>query len=100
MNRTANICIDCQNACGGCSWSAWDNDADRPRYEPVPGWTAKRVLLNLGDADGGPRFVYTYQITACPQFVPDPPRKRRPSDRYALTEEQSRLFLARMRRCP
>ena len=97
MSKQANICIDCQNACGGCSWSEWDSDNGRPRFEPVPGWTAKRVLLNLGYADGKPRLVDTYEITACPQFVPDPPRQRRPSDRYELTEEQSLLFLARMK---
>ena len=67
-NQCANICIDCKNACGGCSWSEWDSVTDKPRYEPVPGWTAERVLLKLGHRNGKPVVVHTYHITACPQF--------------------------------
>ena len=76
QNKT-NICIDCQKACGGCSWSEIDPETERPRFEPVPGWTARKVVLNTGFDGRSNRkvFVETYHITACPQFVPDPPRK-------------------------
>ena len=69
-----NICIDCKNACGGCSWSA-SAPGGELLFQPVPGWTAERVLLYLGKTPKGPRFCHTYHITACPQFVSDPPRK-------------------------
>lgn len=62
-DRGANICFDCDRACGGCSWSEVDLETKRTRFEPVPGWTAKKVLLH-GDQ--------TYHITACPLFKPDP----------------------------
>ena len=75
--KKTNICFDCKNACGGCSWSAIDPETEQIRYEPVPGWTAERVVLNLGDYDGKHRRCYTYHITACPQYDPDYPQERR-----------------------
>ena len=60
-----NICADCDNACGGCSWSARDPETNKIRYEPIPGWTAAvSILPPSGDA----KEVRTYHITACPQF--------------------------------
>ena len=70
-----NICFRCQNACGGCSWSEIDPDTKKPRYEPVPGWTAKKVLLNVGYNCKKRRLIETYHITACPEFIPDKERK-------------------------
>lgn len=61
-----NICFQCQKACGGCSWSGINPETGKPRFEPVPGWTATPVVLRVSD-----RFEETYQITACPEFVPD-----------------------------
>ena len=64
-SKKANICIGCKNAVPdnrghGCPWSE--------NFDPVPGWTAKKVILNPGR-------IYdeteTYQITACPLFDPD-----------------------------
>lgn len=57
-----NICFDCENACGGCSWAK--------KYEPVPGWTAEKCHLPVNNF-GGVQFVETYHITACPEFIPD-----------------------------
>jgi len=86
-----NICFDCQNACGGCSWSELDPDTKRPRFEPVPGWTAKKVILNCGTfKKGGKVLVETYHITKCPQFIHDLKRK---GDTRQLSEEQSKEFL-------
>lgn len=88
--NTTNICFDCQNACGGCSWTEINPVTKRPRFEPVPGWTAKLVLLNVGGTKTGNRYIETYFVTKCPLFIPDAPRKR---DNRELTEEQSKDFL-------
>lgn len=66
-----NICFRCQKACGGCSWSAIDPKTNKPKFEPVPGWTAKKVLLCLGSWGSHKSITETYHITACPEFVPD-----------------------------
>ena len=90
---STNICFDCQNACGGCSWSEIKPDTKRPRFEPVPGWTAKKVILNCGTFKGGKVLVETYHITKCPQFIRDVKRK---GDKRQLTEEQDKAFLANL----
>lgn len=69
VKNTANICIDCKKACGGCSWSEVDPATGEIRFEPVPGWTAKKVQLRNGsNRDGSGHYVYTYSIKACPLF--------------------------------
>jgi hypothetical protein len=73
--RKANICFDCKKACGGCSWSAVDPVTRKLRFEPVPGWTAKKVWLQSWHHGSRSREVETYHITACPEFEPDKPRK-------------------------
>lgn len=68
----ANICIDCKKSCGGCSWSAADPVTGKLLFEPVPGWTAKKVKLRLGESKKGVmRYIDTYSITACPLFEKD-----------------------------
>lgn len=52
------LCWSCKKACGGCNWSRW--------FWPIAGWTA--TLSILRDYD---RPVYSYAITACPEFVLD-----------------------------
>lgn len=84
-----NICFDCKKACGGCSWSEFDPDARQPRFEPVPGWEAKPVMLQVGNHAGGKVLVETYQITDCPEFERDEPRKR---DSRQLSETESKNF--------
>lgn len=69
--RKTNICFDCRRACGGCSWSELDPDTGKPRFQPVPGWTAKPVRLNIGTTTCGRVMVDTYHITACPLFSDD-----------------------------
>lgn len=67
---TANICFDCEKACGRCSWSK--------DFTPVPGWTAIEVFRNIDGRYAGPYdhfFSRTYAITACPLFERTPPRK-------------------------
>ena len=43
--KQANICFDCENATGGCSWSALDPVTGKPQFKPVPGWTATPAVL-------------------------------------------------------
>lgn len=69
--KQANICFNCQRACGDCPWSEIDPETDKPRFQPVPGWTAKRVILRMNVRKGSSEFVDTYSITACPMFIPD-----------------------------
>lgn len=69
----ANICFRCQKACGRCSWSGIDPVTKKPRFEPVPGWTAKKVLLKSWSNHSKSKYIETYHITACPEFEPDMP---------------------------
>ena len=78
VGQNTNICFNCQKACGDCSWSAIDPATKKPKFEPVPGWTAKKVMLNLGRNKTKNIFAETYHITACPEFVPDLPRNSSP----------------------
>ena len=68
---TANICFDCQRACGDCPWSELDPETGRPRYAPVPGWTAEKTMLLLGCSNHKRVIKPTYHITDCPLFVSD-----------------------------
>lgn len=84
-NRT-NICFDCQRACGGCSWSAWDPVTEKPMFRPVPGWTA--TPSKVDNAKGRKaKPVWTYHVTACPLFVRDEPRESRPMYETEETEK-------------
>lgn len=74
-NSRANICFDCQKACGGCSWSEIDPSTKKPRFEPVPGWTAEPIRMQIGNNQYGKVMTDTYRITACPEFVADEPRQ-------------------------
>lgn len=90
-----NICFDCQKACGGCSWSAIDPVTLKPMFEPVPGWTAEKVVLQTGHSGTKAYFVKTYHITGCPEFVPDVKRKSACAE---LTEEQFAILLKQWQR--
>lgn len=65
-----NICFDCQRATGHCPWSALDPETGDPAFRPIPGWTVERVPYIIH----GCKPDTTYRITACPLFLPDPPR--------------------------
>lgn len=66
----ANICFDCQLALGGCSWSEIDAITGEIRYQPVPGWEAKKSLINIGQRRY-PAYTASWHITACPLFLAD-----------------------------
>ena len=58
--KNKQICWDCKNACGnGCSWFQ--------NFVPVDGWKAKETIIT----DSHKRFIKSFKITKCPQFVPD-----------------------------
>ena len=85
----ANICFSCARACGGCSWTGIDAKG-KLRWEPVPGWTAKKVKMRLGNH----KVTDTYHITACPLYSHEE-KKERKGVHLELTEEENREFLAR-----
>ena len=64
----SNICFHCKRACGGCRWSEIDPSTGKPRFEPVPGWTAEKTVLNLGVSHDRRILTESYYITACPLF--------------------------------
>ena len=91
QGKKSNICFDCQKACGGCSWTEVDEKTGRQRFEPVPGWTARPVLLNLGMGWNGERnMAETYHITACPEFLPDEQRR---TDNCELSHTENKYFM-------
>ena len=57
----STICWDCQNACGGCSWSKYR------MFQPVKGWEVIPTDIHIGN---GVR-VQSYVVLKCPQFKPD-----------------------------
>lgn len=67
-NGKANICFECANACGGCSWSAVDKNTGKIKFEPIPGWEAEPSEIRTGWARGR-ITTKTMHITKCPQFV-------------------------------
>lgn len=73
-----NLCFDCARACGGCPWSEYDPEAERVRFQTIPGWTAEKVTLQPVGQQG---FVETYHITDCPLFRPDPPGRTERKER-------------------
>jgi hypothetical protein len=94
--RKTNICIDCKKACGGCSWSAVDPDTNKLKFEPVPGWTAEKVRLNVGHDSRGVVMVETYHITECPLFEKEDGERK--LDASQITDEQFLLLKARWKR--
>ncbi len=76
----ANICFDCEHYARSCSWTELDPETLKPKFEPVPGWTAEKVKLNLGSTKKGPQYADTYYITACPNFQETPFRYSDPRE--------------------
>lgn len=62
MAETKNqLCWSCAKACGGCPWS--------DRFEPVPGWDATPCRRVYRDAAVGTRYIDSYIIRGCPEYV-------------------------------
>lgn len=96
IKNTANICIDCLNACGKCPWTAVDPKTGAIRFEPVEGWDAEEVTLLLRtDSNGNRVIVQTYKIKSCPLFEKDDRKHKR--DTTALSPAESKWFLENIR---
>lgn len=70
------LCWTCANACGGCSWSDGS-------FTPVPGWTARAIDRSdvMPAKEAGAQVYYRrtytgYEITNCPQYIPDRRKKK------------------------
>lgn len=67
-----NICADCQNPIGSCSWEK--------SFIPVPGWTAVKTKVLVASPAFRKNGTYTesYDVRSCPLFLPPPgyPRKQ------------------------
>ena len=65
-----SLCWSCQNAAGGCNWSAYCIGlSDDPI---VPGWEAEEkhksnLIDHVSFKDGG----LVYRVISCPEFIPD-----------------------------
>lgn len=60
-------CWTCENATGGCSWTAIDKKTGKVMFQPVPGWDATPTRRRLS----GKTIMESYEIHDCPQYVPD-----------------------------
>ena len=62
MAETRNqLCWSCAKACGGCSWSR--------NFTPIHGWDATPYRRVYRDAAVGTRYVDSYIIRRCPEYV-------------------------------
>lgn len=70
LQGCSNICFTCEKACGGCSWSEIDTTTGKVRFEPVPGWTARKVKLRIYGKGKSSFYTDTYHIIDCPLYEP------------------------------
>ena len=70
FDHKPQLCESCQNYAGGknnqCLWSGRGADG-KVRFEPVPGWTARKVPY----VSGRIKEDFTYEISGCPLYIPD-----------------------------
>ena len=69
-NNGANICFDCEKACGGCPWSEVDLTTGKVKFQTVPGW---KTVKKIRRTNGVPEVVN--QIVGCPLFERTPDRR-------------------------
>lgn len=85
------LCWSCANAVPdrdgerGCSWSR--------EGKPVEGWTATRRDIRVGATENGKK-AESYQVSKCPQFVRDKPRRRKKN----VVEEMIAIYKKRLLR--
>lgn len=77
------LCWTCQNACGGCSWSA--------SLTPVEGWTATPSTIKSAKS----KEVPTYHIDECPLYKPDRTQRPKPKRKKGkgITNGEKNLIL-------
>lgn len=59
QGNRSNICIECANSGGRCSWSR--------DFEPIPGWMATPIQIR-GQRNRQLATNDSYRITDCPLF--------------------------------
>ena len=65
------LCWRCTKAIGTCSWSE--------EFIPVNGWDATPVKIKSTPPMGcDVKYIDSFYVKSCPEFIPDPPRKSRP----------------------
>lgn len=67
VGQKASICFDCERACGGCCWSEVDTETDKIRFQPVPGWKARKTTIKINN-----KWEYSYFVYECPLFIKSP----------------------------
>lgn len=55
-DENGQLCWNCKNACGGCSWSKC--------FKPVEGWGATPTTID--DNEGN---IRSYRVHSCPEFI-------------------------------
>ena len=69
LYKSAQKCWECKNAYGGCPWTEVDPDTKRVKFQPVPGWDAKKFIRRTGsDRKGNKSISVEYAIKDCPMF--------------------------------
>lgn len=61
-----NICFDCKNSCGRCSWSEIDPTTGRVRFELPEGCVTEKAWRRMDSA--GRKYAEAVRIVACPLF--------------------------------
>ncbi len=56
QEENGQLCWQCKNACGGCSWSQ--------SFIPIEGWEAEPNTIRDDEGD-----IRSYRIIKCPQFI-------------------------------
>lgn len=61
------LCFSCKHAVPtldgrfGCEWST--------RFQPVPGWKAKKTKKFSGESQGKRKYYESYFVTKCPKYI-------------------------------
>ncbi len=66
--QSTSLCWSCANACGGCSWTE-KNDENEIKFEPVPGWKAKKTKVVMASYKDYRKVTESYHVIACPLYV-------------------------------
>lgn len=68
MSAMMTLCWSCRRALGtmGCPWCEYDEMEHRVRFDPVPGWTAKKQVRVHG--------MTSYTVIQCPLYLGDEER--------------------------
>lgn len=77
-------CWTCENATGKCSWTEFDSETGKIKFQPVPGWDAKPTRRRLC----GKTIMESYEVRDCPQYVPDGLSRLSLEDRVIILYER------------